>query len=276
MNIWYNIAEGHIDIEDHKEVKLIAPGTNIIEFASTENFFSNINLVKSALQALHNHGELIDFEAFDYIITHYVDVEYEADKKYFMGEINEFELFIDGEIGDFFEHAENIRKFNEKIEKINAPAQKYADDLTDLLPKIRQKGKEDKGTTAKFNETLKNDSLSYIHVIRMIRDIIAMKLNLSEDDLKGKILYDNFELFFLAWDSFLENKITSVDKRGNNGAKVKINDIYDLTNLAYVGANDLYWTEDKYWLKLIYQNPKTRKYIYNLDSRHLPNTEEEN
>ncbi len=276
MNVWYGIAEGRINIEDHQGVDLIAPGTNIIEFASTENFFSNLDLVKKALQALHDYGQFINYDAFDYIITHYVDYDFKPDQDFFMKQIREFELLIDDKIDGYFEHAENIRSFNERIEEINAPAQKFADGMTAILPKIRKQGRAEKGSTKAFNASIIDDNDSYKHIVKLIREIIAQKTGVDENELIGKIKYDNFELLFLVWDAFLTNKITSGGGGAKNAAKVKINDIYDLTNLAYVGQNDLYWTEDKYWLKLIYQNPTTRKYIYNLDSPHLPNTEESN
>ena len=76
-------------------------------------------------------------------------------------------------------------------------------------------------------------------IVEMFWDIIQIRLD-HEDDLDpDKVDWENFELLIFAWDVYFKEKTMQPN------SKFKINDRYDLMNMAYVQKDDLYWTKDE-------------------------------
>ncbi|MBK8392639.1 MAG: hypothetical protein IPL23_26695 [Saprospiraceae bacterium] len=54
---------------------------------------------------------------------------------------------------------------------------------------------------------------------------------------------------------------------GRNGAKIHLNDIFDLLNIFLCFRKDKYWTLEKSWLVLMKSTSVTAKYVYEIPEK---------
>ena len=257
--IWYEIGEGKINIDKLKGVDLIATGNNIQEISSTENLLSEVDLVKKALKALESHNsEIIEYEPWDYLLTFHVKVDYHPiSRESYLSNLKTFEFLIDGIVDNELSDVQKLKELNELIKAFNEPIQTLTKTMNEGLIKVREKGAEKYGSRKAFVKHLQGNDNSFWEIMEMFKDIFASKLNLDRSELDNKIDWNNFELLFRTWDLYFKEK-TIV-----SNSKFHENDFYDLTNMAYVGQGDFYWTlETNPWVRIMKSNDVTKKYVF--------------
>lgn len=257
--IWYEIGKGNIDITNLGDVELIATGINIQEISSTENLLSELDLVKSTLKGLENyHSQIIEYEPWDYLLTFHVDKEYEpVSRDTYLENLKAFELLIDGLVDGEFQDKNKLIELNDLIEAFNDPIRKLTASMNEGLIKVRAKGVEKYGSRKAFVRHLQSNEKSFVEIMDMFRDIFAARLGIPKSELDNSIDWDNFELLFRTWDLYFKEKSIMTN------AKFYENDFFDLTNMAYVGQGDFYWTLEKNpWLRIMNENEVTKKYVF--------------
>ena len=254
--IWYYIAEGNIIPEI--DVDLVATGVSIQEFASSENIYKKPELVKNALKAMQNyHFEIIEFDPWDYIITFCVDISYEPiSRELHKNNLNGFSHFINGTFDEALKSIEQREKLENFILNWNEPLVELTNNMNFAIDKIR------KERAKKFNkrENIKDleDGGLLLEIKEMILDIISARLNISKDEIGEKFNWEKIELLVKMWE------LHWIQILRQNGAKIHLNDIFDLLNMAYVSEKDKYWTLEKSWLVLMKSNSVTAKYVYEI------------
>ncbi len=255
--IWYEIAKGNIIPSELTNVDLVATGVNIMEFTSTENLYSNLELTKKAYKAMHDfHSEIIQFDPWDYIIESHVNIPYEPKSEELLrNDLKAIGWVMNNQVDETLNNdKEGLTKF---IEDANRPLEQLVQEMNLGLLRVRTKGVDNHGSRKKFIKFMQKNNESYGEILLMMIKIFSNRLEVSDKDLIGKINWEQFELFYLIWDMYFKEKSIL----GN--AKFHVNDWYDLLNMAYVGSNDLYWTLEKNpWLRLLSSQEKTSKYIY--------------
>lgn len=257
--IWYQIGEGKIDMTKLEDVDLIATGINIQEISSTENLLSEIDLVKKALKAMElHHSQIIEYEPWDYLLTFYVDVNYEPlSREKYLGDLKAFEKLIDGVVDNKLSDEQKLLELNELIETFNEPIQTLTKNMNEGLIRVREKGAEKYGSRKAFVRHLQGNDKSYLEIMDMFKDIFAARLNIDKAELERKIDWNNFELLFRTWDLYYKEKTII------SNSKFHENDFYDLTNMAYVAQGDYYWTlETNPWVRIMKSNEVTAKYVF--------------
>lgn len=92
----------------------------------------------------------------------------------------------------------------------------------------------------------------------MIQKILAKKIGIDYSGLDNKIDWENLELLTKTWDSYFRNKLIV------NNSVIRLNDFFDLINMAYVTKEDLYWTNEKQWYGMMNANIDTSHFDFNL------------
>lgn len=257
--IWYEIGKGNIDVTKLEGVELIATGINIQEISSTENLLSELDLVKSALKGMENHhSQIIEYEPWDYLLTFHVDKDYEPiSREKYLKDLKAFELLIDGIVDADFDDEQKLKELNVLIKTFNDPIKDLTANMNEGLIKVRERGSEKYGSRKAFVKHLQANENSFLEIMDMFKEIFAARLGIPKTELDNSINWDNFELLFRTWDFYYKEK-TIV-----SNAKFHENDFFDLTNMAYVGKDDLYWTMEKNpWLRILNANEVTKKYVF--------------
>ncbi len=258
-NIWYNIAEGIIDPNDHLDVDLIATGVNVLEFASTENFQKDIELVKRAVMAMEkHHAGILEYEPWSYLLSYHVDVAYDPKpvRQMFLDNLAQFQGLVDGQFDDLFQDEQNVTSLIAKIQLWNQPTIDLIHDMNAGLVSMRAKGEAEHGSRAAYKRHLRGNKYTFVDIMLMVRDILAAHAHVDPKDLNHLIDWNNMELLIHVWDAHF--KEVALQSQG----VFHTNDFFDVTNMAYVGREDLYWTAEKSWIRLIEDNPETASYLY--------------
>jgi hypothetical protein len=257
--IWYEIGKGNIDVKKLEDVELIATGINIQEISSSENLLSELDLVKSTLEGIENHSwQIIEYEPWDYLLTFHVHKEYEPkSREMYLKDLKAFDHLIDSVVESDFEDEKKRKELNNLIKRFNDPIKKLTTNMNSGLIKVREKGSAKYGSRKNFVRHLQSNENSFLEIMDMFKDIFAARLKIPKTELDNRIDWANFELLFRTWDFYLKEKSII------SNAKFHENDFFDLTNMAYVGKDDLYWTMEKNpWLRILNENEVTKKYVF--------------
>ena len=257
-NIWYNIAKGDIPVKSFLGYQLIATGINVLELSSTKNLLHDFDLVKGAIKAMYNHHyQVIEFDVWDYILCYHTSIRYTAfNREIFQSNLELFRGIIVNEFDANFKDKDRLEGLNQRIDTYNQPAEKLAKYLNEGLITTRKKGLDKHGLKSMFKKKIRNNETSYNEIRELILESLALRADVQATQLLGKVDWYNIELFFRTWDLLYKEKIL----HGNS--KFEANDINDLFNMAYVGKDDLYWTKEKSWIRLMKSNPITAKYVF--------------
>jgi hypothetical protein len=259
--IWYGLANGSIILDEENEIELIATGVTIQELSSSENLYKNPNLIKGALNAMQKyHSQIIEYDPWDYILTFNVNLEYEPiSRDWHINNLNGFSTFMKGDLDNLFKDEIEVNKLTELIFEWNQSLIEFTDSMNLGLDTIRA-NRSQKFITKKDNQLDLEDGQLKIEIMFMLIDIIAKRLNLKVEDVKDKIDFSNLELLIEMWEMYW------IDKLKMQNSKFHVNDIFDLLNMAYVSAEDKYWTLEKNpWLRLLNSNGSTSKYIFSYE-----------
>lgn len=228
-NIWYYIGKDKELYEKARAEPISPTFVNIYELSKSDNILNNEELSRLAIQKLF---------AFK------TNVIYEPPFIYIAKLHNEIEFDVKNEIGGWLKFTENFAKghsiepskrddFKKEIDRIRDGLNSGAEFFNEEAEKIRQRPKDKK--EHKRKDTLQ---LTYGFINFIVETTTDKKCNLDGFDL------NQIELLIRTLDYFFKILETST-------MKIKDNDWFDFSILAYVQPGDKYWTCDKKWIRLI-------------------------
>ena len=121
------------------------------------------------------------------------------------------------------------------------------------MAKIR----EDVKKGIKKGEVSKSAYWSHDHsdFAKYVLSDLVQNMSIPKYSIPNDFDWDKIELFIKVFERFLKEIIMTKKV-------VKANDWYDVFNLIYVRKGDKYWTNEKYWLRLIDDSGMSR-YLVN-------------
>lgn len=236
-NIWYGIGNGEINLEKDDLSILFATYINIDELAKTPNILKDLKSVRGAIRAAMKNAKYrtINYNPFVYMLkmeNPNFNPELEHDK--IILKITET-LANDGYININFDH----RFKNELIEPRQKQLQEMADSYNQLFDSMKA------GIGYRKKEFRKLDAIPFIK--EFIKNQIGdwTKTHLGEKlTLSDEFEWKQVELYLHTWASlYVELSLSHM--------RFQANDVYDLSNLVYVGPEDKYWTKEKRWQNII-------------------------
>lgn len=256
VNIWYRIAEGHLDPKCFDSYCLIASVHNTDEFGSSEELIDNPKLVKKAILAMDKYAcEVLSIDPFDNFIKKHLDTSYiSASEEQKKGNYDMLVAWAKGEVLFELKTDEEKEKFRNSIKKYNANSQKYIANINSKLPTIR--------TNKKYDLTKKKVEFENLQaaVTAMVYEILAFRMGVDASNLSVPL--EELEFLIRAWTRLYRNVIVNKD------GKLKTNDPEDKSYLAYVGKDDLFWSGDYKFLNKISlepTDPEIEKFLFDKD-----------
>lgn len=257
--IWYDIANGKIDLNSLKNVSLVATGINVLEMCSSENLYKKPQEIKNAIIAMHNnHGLLIEYAPIDYLLFHHVNKDYNSKSRpNIINSLDDLQYIMQGNLNLGLISTSDKSFLENGIINFNKPYVEYVNNLNLLLIEMRSKIINLDGDRYNFKKYLRNNTKKFSEEILL--EIFSNELKLQIKQILPFVNWEEFEFFNEMLNLYLLEKLKSRD------AKFHLNDIFDLFNMAYVGKNDLYWTiEINPWLRIMNSNAVTKKFVFNL------------
>ena len=238
-NIWYYLGD-NAELFDKAKDEPIAPTfVNIYELSKSDNILNNEDLSRKAIQ------KLFAFKS---------NVIYEPPFVYIAQLHNQFEFDPMEKIGNWLKFTEKFAKghtiepskrddFKREIDKIRDDLNSGADFFNSEAEKIRKRIKDKKAHKRKDTHQITGGFINFV---------IEATTN-NEYNIKGFDL-NQIELLVRTLDHYFKTLETS-------GMKIKDNDWFDFSILAYVQPGDKYWTNDKRWVRLI-KEAGCEEYLY--------------
>ncbi len=248
-NIWYDLSSGRVQQPDKEKYHLIATHINIDELAITPNLLIDYKLVQNTIISIFKNYQLAKYpNAIEYLIQ-LNKVEY--DNSLFLSNYNEILTFTENIANDcidpskIHELEKYIVKRKEDLSQVanylNIKKNKMNRSLKTIIRKnFISKEKYWKKNTIKETQKCIMDYVFYAS---------SKKYTLGND-----FDWSRVELFLHTVDYFIKDIVMT-------GRNINANDFYDFSNLVYVSPNDLYWTNEKYWIRVI-TDAGMSKYLY--------------
>ena len=253
-NIWYDIGKGSIPINKIYGLPLVCTHLSLNELLNSPNLYIDQDAVRNAVRAIKEFGSMINLQnPYIHGITRFLpDYSYCTDNsseiwKQLESLLNNEILFSDEQVeilNNIF--SERSKEFKEEIAELNKnalPNKNYIKD-NHIRNDIRHTD-----YSFHFRKTLVDYLISY----HKQNSNTAIQISLDSDN------WDDLELIIEVWSHFTKCLDINYDQ------KLHTNDWGDILNMIYVGRNDLYWTSEKKWNNLIKANPRTQKYLFQLN-----------
>lgn len=238
-NIWYYLGQDTDLSEKVKDEPISPTFVNIYELSKSDNILNNEELSRKAIQKLFAFKSNVIYEPpFIYVAQLHNDLEFDPMQ----------------EIGGWLEFTEKFAKgheiepskrdeFKKEIDRIRDDLNSGADFFNEEAEKIRERIKNKKEHKQKDTHQITGGFLNFI-----VETITNKLYNLKGFDLS------QIELLVRTLDHFFKTLETSK-------MKIKDNDWFDFSILAYVQPGDKYWTNDGRWVRLI-KEAGCEEYLY--------------
>ncbi|HRG88484.1 MAG TPA: hypothetical protein PLW44_05650 [Chitinophagales bacterium] len=256
-NIFYDIDRGAIAKAWFEKDQICGTLLTQIEFAKSPNMIDRLSFLKGAVRAMNHHcSTIIPLSPPDFTIKKFIP-DYVVDPRWYWAARESFDTLLQ-------------RNFDIKIDKeiVKRAISDYEKPWTDIRLKENKRlielrndeNHKEKFQSKEFRIAIKDADLTQSTKKDIIKDL---KQYHSENYPNQPIEIDeNHE----SWNDleFMLNVLTDYNKRffEKQARTVKKNDLGDLAITAYVGRNDLYWTNDEDFIDIIKANPITAKYLY--------------
>jgi len=250
-NVWYNIANGSIAVDELDKINLYPTFINLIELSRTPYILKNLSLVQEAVKSMYKyHSSIFEINPFEYIILkQYAD--YKCIDNQFRTILKSFERLMRINPMAIIDE-KYIIEMRLSIGNYKLYLHQTTNSVNELLPTIRENIK--KTTGKKIHRNM--DSMS------IIQELISELINLYS---KGSIKLDianypwkEIELMMIVLDNYFKE----LELSGNQ--KMSPNDWSDIFNMVYVGNDYKYTTREKTWTRLIKSDKRTESYLHEL------------
>jgi len=244
-NIFYGINLGQIDIDEIEVQNPVVTNSNIDEFARSYNVVYSTERVRGSLRkAFELSGKaLIGRNPYMYIL--------ELDGKNINLTEHDKEIIkLTEMVAQGFEVTEENRDYvlNNWIQ----PREQELIDIADVFNQWFENIKSDKNFDLK--KIKKEELIEYLKEFldENIRNWTRHHLG-EEIGVSNTFKWNRLELFIHAFAAFFKSNLS--------GGKFKPHDSYDLNQLIYVQPGDLFWTKEKKWQNIIYEQAKKGEYL---------------
>jgi len=238
-NIWYYLGQDQELFEKVKEEPIRPTFVNIYELSKSDNILNNEELSRAAIQRLFDYNSKVIYAPpFIYVAQLHNKFRYNP-----MQEIGVWLKFTEKFAEGYTIESSRRDDFKKEIDKIREDLNSGADFFNQEAEKIRERIKDKKAHKQK--DTLQGTG-GFINFI--VESVTDKRYNLNNFDL------NQIELLVRTLDHYFKTIETSK-------MKIRDNDWFDFSILAYVQPGDKYWTNDKKWIKLI-QEAGCDNYLY--------------
>lgn len=238
-NIWYYLGKDRSIYEKVKGESICPTFVNIYELSKSDNILNHEELSRLAIQKLFAFKSNVIYEPpFIYI-----------------AKLHNYFLFDPlKEIGGWLKFTEKFANglsiepskkddFKKEIDRIRDDLNSGAQFFNEKAEKIRKRISNKKEHKKKDTHQITGGFINFI-----VETMTDKKCNLEGFDL------NQVDLLIRTLDHFFKTLETSK-------MKIKDNDWFDFSILAYVQPGDKYWTNDKKWINLI-KDAGCEKYLY--------------
>ncbi|MFZ1790973.1 MAG: hypothetical protein WAT92_21800 [Saprospiraceae bacterium] len=229
--IWYHFGEGTINRTLVNEYYFIGTSINAFELYSSENILYHYPLFRRAVKAFNSNScAIINMDPFDYMLSQNT---IESSLVYDLGSsvLEALSKYIQTDLSIPLQ--DNIVRniIAQEIQEVNEPALNFVNEIIENINDLRVKyaGSKNEINAFKLSNSIESCKRMFIKVFE------SRHFDFSNFDI------NNCELFIKMFDLFIRTLI--IDK----GLKIEINDIYDLTNMAFVDRNSKYLTCENKW-----------------------------
>ena len=228
-----------------------------LEFSKTHKLIDRLPKVKGAAKAMNHHcSNIIGLSPPDFMIRKFIP-DYRVNARWYWAVREGFKLLLQPSFDLNLDEEAKI-KARQEIEDYERP---YKDIISRENQRLAQRPKIKKLEIdgiklADFTAVTKKEIMQMLqqhHLENYPNQALAI-----DENADG---WDDLELFINVYTDY--HKIF-IERRTR---KLRNNDFVDLCMTAYVGKNDLYWTNDRFWIDLIKANPITAKYLYPLSGK---------
>ncbi|WP_375558656.1 hypothetical protein ACE193_12960 [Bernardetia sp. OM2101] len=262
-NVWYHIGNGKLKLEDIEGLPiddLCVTYTNIIEILYSN---SNFKSYKNALHAIKKYAKrFIDNDPFQ-------EVRSRMDDKYIVN--NNLENILDKALleterqrtqnqntySEYYKaHLEIKSKF---LKSFESRRKEIESNFTQNDEKQRRREKKE------YFVKCKKESGRLIY--EEVNELVSLLNDIQGDFVFKDLEFDDYAIFINLFKNYLiVSQFFLVKLVSNEKMKIDSNDLYDLTNMLYIGKLDLYLHGEKRW-KNIFNDIgfSPQKYIYTLD-----------
>ena len=245
--IWYDIGMGNIPVKKLANQHLVCTALSLIEIANSDNLYKRNQEAKNAINAIKNFAVCFYFEDYFGHALQKLGSNHLAKNTLAIKCWENLQQILNLD----FTFSERIIKNAETI--FNERKNPFIDANREFNTAI-QIGKSKVGDSISSRELeTKKAFVSILNTYLIENSHESFKIDLSSpkwDDLELLI-----EVLAEYYNMILERK----------GKKMQLNDWGDIFNMAYVSQGDLYWTNEPKWNILIKKNPKTEKYLFQLN-----------
>jgi hypothetical protein len=238
-NIWYYLGKDKELFEKVMTEPICPTFVNIYELSKSDNILNNEELSRLAIQRLFAFRSNVIYEPpFIYTAKLHNDLEFDPLKE-IGGWLKFTEKFAKGHSVEPSKRDE----FKKEIDRIRGDLNSGADFFNEEAEKIRERINDKKEHKKKDTHQITGGFINFI-----VESTTEKQYNLEGFDL------NQIELLIRTLDHFFKTLETST-------MKIKDNDWFDFSILAYVQPGDKYWSNDKKW-KILIKDAGCEKYLY--------------
>lgn len=261
-NVFYDLDSGVIAKAWFENHCIVGTMLSQMELAKSPNLIDNFSKVKGAARAMNHHCDhIISSTPPEFMIRRFIP-NYEANPMLLKNIRESFNLLLNPNF--------NLRVDRETAKQLISD---YEKPWTDIRLKENRRllnirtAEETKHLYK--NEEFRTSIKKHDFINSTKKDIVKGLQDYHLENYPNQPL--NIDENDDGWNDleFLLNVWTDYDKRffEKQMRTVKRNDFMDIAITAYVGRNDLYWTNDKDFIDIMKSNPITQKYLHPLCGR---------
>lgn len=238
-NIWYYLGKDNALFEKVKAKPISPTFVNIYELSKSDNILNHQEISRLAIQRLFSFKSNVIYEPpFIYIAQLHKDLRFDP-----LQEIGGWLKFTEKFAKGHAIEPSKRHEFKKEIDRIRDDLNSGADFFNEEAEKIRERIRDKKGHKKKDTYQITSAFINFI-----VESSTDKQYNLGGFDLNQN------ELLIKTLDHFFKTLETS-------RMKIKDNDWFDFSILAYVQPDDKYWTNDKKW-KILIKDAGCENYLY--------------